>query len=81
MPRSLDADIAYFDSHITDLVASAVKEGKPVALIHNRQVCGYFDTVVDAAQQGYAEFGNDLFLARSVVDSDHEPVLASIFRR
>lgn len=81
MSRSLDAEIAYFDSHREDLVAGATKAGKPVALIHNREIRGYFDTVVEAAQQGYRDFGNDLFLARSVVEEDHEPVLASIFRR
>ena len=77
--RSLDPEIAYFNAHVDALRGQAAAQDKRAVLIFDRQVVGYYDSVVDAANVGYERFGGSLFLARDVEPEMHQPAVASIF--
>lgn len=78
MARSLDSEIAYFDAHL-DQLREAAPEGRCVVVIRGREVQGYFDSVVVAANFGYEKFSPEPFLVRSVEPERYQPAIASIF--
>ena len=79
MGRSLDSEISYFNAHADSIREEAESRGKHVVVIHDRTVRGFYDSVVEAANAGYEEFGPEPFLARAVVTPQFEPAIASIF--
>ena len=77
--RSLAPEIAYFNAHVDTLRGEATAQNKRAVLIFDREVVGYYDSVVNAANVGYERFGSSLFLARDVEPEAHQPAIASIF--
>lgn len=81
MQRTLDSEIAFFDAHVDEIRRGAEEAKKDIVLIHARTVIGYYDSIVDAIEDGYRKFGSDLFLARPVSTAGKTLTLASVFRQ
>jgi hypothetical protein len=67
MPTQLDRELETYAAHKGELLAS--DRGK-IVLIKNDEVCGTFDTQMDAIRDGYRRFGNVPFLVKQVVEVD-----------
>jgi len=77
--RSLDPEIEFFEENLDVLRAEAEAQGKRAVLIHDGNVVGYFNSVVEAGREGYRRFGSDLFLARSIEADRQQLLIASIY--
>jgi len=65
MPEVLEQETQTYEQHKPELMSKA--EGKFV-LIKGQEVCGVFETMMDAVSQGYERFGNVPFLVKQILE-------------
>ena len=69
--RKLEEEIAFYEEQRAKLVD---EHGGEFVLIKGRNLCGFFNTEIDAIKAGYEKFGAEPFLVR-VCTEVRTPVL------
>ena len=74
MPTQLDRELETYAAHKVELLAS---DRDKFVLIKDDQICGTFDTQMDAIRDGYRRFGDVPFLVKQVVEVEMPAWFAS----
>jgi len=66
--REIDDNLEFFLQQLPQLMA---KHGGQYAVIRNRAIVGYFDTVLDAVKMGNTHFPDRLFSVQKITDNSY----------